>query len=57
MVTGLQRHQSTSGHVAISAIVVSADDSVPVDVDLQTSVVGGTVGMDDEEVLARTLEP
>ena len=51
-VAGLQRDQSASGHVVVfEAIVVSAEDLVPVDVDPDTSVVGGAVGMDNEEVL------
>lgn len=37
--------------VVFEAIVVSAEDLVPVDVDPDTSVVGGAVCMDDEEVL------
>ena len=48
-----QRHQPTSGHVIILAtIVVCSEDDMSVDVDVDSAVVGRTVGVHNEEVLA-----
>ena len=53
-ITSLQRQQSTSGHVAIFTVItfVSSDDSVAIEVDAETSIIVGTVDMNDEEILA-----